>query len=126
MGLGSAMRNAGIGATSAMPAGWISTCSPQAAITDRQWELNLIEKQRIREEAERRSFHKAQGDPDWSGEVCERCRSLPPQDGAPLPVLAEAPFSEVGWQRFAIYNHGCKIAVYGKLSPDFQKRAAEV
>ena len=43
-----------------------------------------------------------------------------------LPVLAEAPFSEVGWQHFAIYNHGCKIAVYGKHSPDFQKRAAEV
>jgi hypothetical protein len=36
------------------------------AIIDAQWEMMLIEKQRIREEAERRSFHKAPGDPDWS------------------------------------------------------------
>jgi len=35
------------------------------AIMDAQWELTLIEKEHRREEAERRSFHKASGDPDW-------------------------------------------------------------
>ena len=35
------------------------------AIMDAQWELTLIEKELRREEAERRSFHKASGDPEW-------------------------------------------------------------
>jgi hypothetical protein len=29
------------------------------------WEWNLLQKQLRREEAERRSFHKAPGDSDW-------------------------------------------------------------
>jgi hypothetical protein len=36
------------------------------AIIDGQWELKLIQKEHAREEAERRSFHKAPGDADWN------------------------------------------------------------
>jgi hypothetical protein len=39
------------------------------AIIDQQWEAMLIEKTRIREEVERRSFHRAPGDPDWSARI---------------------------------------------------------
>jgi hypothetical protein len=38
------------------------------AIIDAQWELTLLEQERRREQAERRSFHKVPGDPDWVGE----------------------------------------------------------
>jgi hypothetical protein len=36
------------------------------AIIDQTWERMLLEKELLREEALRRSFHKAPGDPDWS------------------------------------------------------------
>jgi hypothetical protein len=36
------------------------------AIIDQQWQAMLDEKEILRAEQERRSFHKAPGDPDWS------------------------------------------------------------
>ena len=36
------------------------------AILDQHWQAMLDEKAFLREEAERRGFHKAPGDPDWS------------------------------------------------------------
>jgi hypothetical protein len=32
------------------------------------WEAQLLEKARVREEVEKRSFHKSPGDPDWDSE----------------------------------------------------------
>jgi hypothetical protein len=39
---------------------------PRQQIIDQTWERMLLEKEMLREERERRSFHKAPGDPDWS------------------------------------------------------------
>jgi hypothetical protein len=38
------------------------------AIIDACWELKLIEQEHRHEQAERRSFHKAPGNPDWVSE----------------------------------------------------------
>jgi hypothetical protein len=35
------------------------------ALLDQHWQAMLDEKARLREEAERQSFHKGPGDPDW-------------------------------------------------------------
>jgi len=36
------------------------------AVVDETWERKLADEQHRREQAERRSFHKAPGDPDWN------------------------------------------------------------
>ena len=36
------------------------------AAADQAWELKLIKQEHRRGQAERRSFHKAPGDPDWN------------------------------------------------------------
>jgi hypothetical protein len=45
--------------------GVVSEQQRQQGLLDELWERKLIERELKREEAERRSFNKAPGDPDW-------------------------------------------------------------